>query len=464
MKKQHLFHLVMSFCLFLFLGSSLFAQTNDSTWTVSPDVPRVLDYQGMLTNPDGEPYNGTFTVTFTIINSKNDSVLFTETVNNLEVTDGLVHHLIGSVEDGLNPFIFQKATALRITVNNETLTPDVVIAPAPVALVALYADSLKGPLPQGPQGSAGPQGPEGPQGPQGPQGPPGAEPTPGTGIVIRGASGDTTHLFDPDGDVLHKGQGKFEGGLIVTGSDTAIVAYSPTGPAIVAIVGDTTERFRRAELAKAIADESRAIYAVNQDGSAVYAVSDNYNAITSISKTVAAIAGYSESSNGVSGNSNTGVAVAGKSESGSGVMGRSKTSDGVYGYSESSKGVNGESISDYGVYGSSQTSVGGVFYSRDDIGLYAKSDGVAAARFDGKVIINGEVDVKNSLQIADGEIILNATNGEIYARSFHTWDNLGQNTSGVPTTGDASFKSVSSTEGDGSAYWRWYSSNESQWA
>ena len=130
MKRKITFCLTCLFMLFA-MNYALFAQSFTSS-----DIPRIFDYQGILTNSQGEPYNGEFDLTFTIINVETNAVLYQETVENLQVENGLVHHLIGSVADTLNPFIFQNATALRIKINEETLAPDVAIAPAPVAMMA----------------------------------------------------------------------------------------------------------------------------------------------------------------------------------------------------------------------------------------------------------------------------------------------------------------------------------------
>ena len=145
MKKKLIRRFISGLFTVLLTANLLFAQSNNR---VSPDVPRIFDYQGILTNAEGNPYNGSFDITFAIINTNDQSVLFEELVENLQVTNGLIHHLIGSAADTLDPFIFQNATALRIKVNDETLSPDILIAPAPVALVALYADSLKHPISQ----------------------------------------------------------------------------------------------------------------------------------------------------------------------------------------------------------------------------------------------------------------------------------------------------------------------------
>lgn len=327
------------------LASSLLAQTQQQQKTtvtpqmVSPDVPRVLDYQGILTNPNGESYNGTFNITFTIINTKNDSVLFTETVQDLQVSDGLVHHLIGSVAGDLDPFIFQNSTALRIKVNDETLSPDVVIAPAPVALVALYADSLKGPLPQT----------------------------------------------------------SFSGKLSVSSTDTAIVAYSTTGPAIHAVSGGTGGMMSSSKRGSVHAR----INPVEEKNVGIYSYGYRY---------------------GVQGTNYH------ESETGAGVEGFGTKSTGVRGWSWYGTGVEGD--------------------CSDGIGVHGKSTNGEAGHFDGKVAIFGDLDIHGGkLYMAGGKVKID-TDGEIYAKSFHTSSDGGTtNTSGVNTDGEANFKSVSSTEG-----------------
>ena len=178
----------------------------------SPPVFRQFHYQGCLTKPNGDRYNGTFKVMFELIDLDTSpfQVLFSETVDQLTVNNGIFEHAIGSVDtvrNPLNPLIFQKRVALRLTVDGETLRPPIPIYPSPIAMVALYADSLKQPLPPGPAGADGIncwdlngngkkdpgedkngdgkwdandcQGPPGPKGPAGPAGPRGAKGAPG---------------------------------------------------------------------------------------------------------------------------------------------------------------------------------------------------------------------------------------------------------------------------------------------
>ncbi len=165
--KNSLLRMTTVFILLLFL-LNLKAQAQGRP---SPRVPRCIDYQGLLTRPDGTRYNGTFPVKFELIDLDSPTtVLFQETATALNVQNGIFQHAIGSVDtlgNRINPLIFQKRVGLRLTVGSEVLLPPIPIYPSPVAMVALYADSLKATLPPGPQGPPGPPGPQGPPGPPG---------------------------------------------------------------------------------------------------------------------------------------------------------------------------------------------------------------------------------------------------------------------------------------------------------
>ncbi|MCZ7557291.1 MAG: hypothetical protein M5R41_12900 [Bacteroidia bacterium] len=150
----------------------LLLHDNALAQTPSPPVRRQFHYQGCLTDAAGVKITGSRQVRFDIVDLDSNplDVLFSETVQSLTIENGIFEHVIGSVDTSGNPLpplIFQKRVALVLTVNGETLAPAIPIHPVPVAMVALYADSLKQPLPPGPQGPAGPPGPAGPMGPAG---------------------------------------------------------------------------------------------------------------------------------------------------------------------------------------------------------------------------------------------------------------------------------------------------------
>lgn len=110
---------------------------------VNVNLPRIFSYQGLLTNTDGTTYDGTYTVTFEITSSDEQQTLFTETVNSLEISNGLINHNIGSVAENLDPLIFHDPVKLLIIIDGDTLTPYTDITLVPIAMNSIYAQSLR---------------------------------------------------------------------------------------------------------------------------------------------------------------------------------------------------------------------------------------------------------------------------------------------------------------------------------
>ena len=150
--QRYTIHVLILFALLLCCVPPATAQQQPA----SPDVPRQFHYQGCLTDAAGNRISGTKAIRFEIIDLDTSPfvVLFDETATNVVVNDGLFEHNIGSI-NALPPLIFQKRVGIRLTVDGETLNPPVPILPSPVAMVALYADSLKQSIPAGKDGTDG---------------------------------------------------------------------------------------------------------------------------------------------------------------------------------------------------------------------------------------------------------------------------------------------------------------------
>jgi hypothetical protein len=144
-------------------------------------APQLLNYQGRLTNPAGQPRNGSFPMTFTILGGPSG---WTE-AQNVNVSNGFFSVLLGSVTPfpadlflGGSSDSFGPVRMLRVTVSGETLTPDIRIVSAAWAIGTVAGPT--GPTgPSGAPGSTGPTGPTGPIGPLGSTGPTGAAGTTG---------------------------------------------------------------------------------------------------------------------------------------------------------------------------------------------------------------------------------------------------------------------------------------------
>jgi hypothetical protein len=118
------------------------------------------------------------------------------------------------------------------------------------------------------------------------------------------------------------------------------------------------------------------VTATNAAGIGVKGVSPNGPGVYGTSTTAFGVQGLSQNAYGVSGNSTTQAGVWGSSNNNVGVLGSSTSGVGVNGISVSSNGVNGLSTSGIGVYGS--------------------SSGGLAGRFDGNVVIQGNLTVSGS--------------------------------------------------------------------
>ena len=141
-------------------------------------VPKKINYQGVLTDSLGVPVDGIFQMIFAIYDVATDvSPLWSET-RAVDVTNGKYSVMLG----GSVPIALTEAKPywLEITVEGEKMTPRVEIASVLYTLFPEEADGPQGPPgPQGPQGEPGPQGPQGETGPQGIQGDPGPQGIPG---------------------------------------------------------------------------------------------------------------------------------------------------------------------------------------------------------------------------------------------------------------------------------------------
>jgi hypothetical protein len=112
--------------------------------------------------------------------------------------------------------------------------------------------------------------------------------------------------------------------------------------------------------------------------------------------TQAGVLGVSPSGAGVQGTSTTGFGVQGLSQNAYGVSGNSTTQAGVWGSSSSNVGVLGTSTSGVGVSGISSSSNGVNALSTSGIGIYAACTGGQAGRFEGDVLVIGNLTVTGS--------------------------------------------------------------------
>jgi hypothetical protein len=108
--------------------------------TARANAPGEINYQGKLTDAQGNPLTGTQTLKFEIFNNSagTGNALYTDTQSNVTVTNGLFNVVIGggALPNAINPQTFAggKDFWLRVTVGGTVLQPLQKLAATPFAL------------------------------------------------------------------------------------------------------------------------------------------------------------------------------------------------------------------------------------------------------------------------------------------------------------------------------------------
>ena len=140
-----------------FLGKSVIC-TLSATWLgtaldlFAQDAPRLLNYQGRLTDAAGQPRNGNFAMSFRIVDAGGASLGWAETQPGIVVNNGFFSVLLGKVTP-LTAAVFTGPPVdaygavrfLEVTVAGETLAPNIRIVSAAWAIAGA----------SGPTGAAG---------------------------------------------------------------------------------------------------------------------------------------------------------------------------------------------------------------------------------------------------------------------------------------------------------------------
>lgn len=246
-----------------FLGRSL-VLTLSATWVGTAldawgqNAPLLLNYQGRLTDPAGQPRNGNFSMGFRLVDASGAALGWAETQAGIVVNNGFFSVLLGKVTP-LSAALFQGPPVdaygpqrfLEVTVGGETLAPNARIVSAawaiatPVGPTGAAGTSVPGPTGaqgavgptgssgSGPTGAAGPTGVTGPAGPSG-SGPTGAQgPTGTTGptgtVGTTGATG-VQGATGPTGAAGGTGSAGSVGPTGPTGTPGPTGSIGPTGP------------------------------------------------------------------------------------------------------------------------------------------------------------------------------------------------------------------------------------------
>jgi hypothetical protein len=226
-----------------FIGKTIVLTVSASSFVsvlevFASDIPLLLTYQGRLTDNNGAPKNGPFEIVFRVVDGTNRPLPLASPWQEIHaavtVRDGFLNVLLGSVtpfpsglfngppKDTTGPVRF-----LQVTVDGETLTPNLRIVSSAFAIVTEQGTPLRGPT--GPKGDRGPTGATGKTttGPTGPKGTTGKGTTGAAGAT--GASG-TAGPTGPSGATGTAGQTGSTGPAGTTGASGATGAAGATGP------------------------------------------------------------------------------------------------------------------------------------------------------------------------------------------------------------------------------------------
>lgn len=137
--------------LFLFTVFNFFDDTNNNSRLalriISPlplnaeAVPKVISYQGRLTNDTGNLINGSYNMQFSLYDSLTGGNLIwgPETQNNVPVSDGIFNAYIGSVTS-IAGIDFSKRYWLQLNVSGSDFSPRIQLSAVPYSFNSYYLD------------------------------------------------------------------------------------------------------------------------------------------------------------------------------------------------------------------------------------------------------------------------------------------------------------------------------------
>lgn len=126
----------MSFIVLLAIGNNMEVQSA---------VPHLFNYQGKLTDHNGQPVTGTVSVIFAIYDAATGgTLLWNETHGSVTVTNGLFNVILGSTSPIQDSVLNGRERYFEITVDGQPITPRQQIVSVLFALKAKDAETLEG--------------------------------------------------------------------------------------------------------------------------------------------------------------------------------------------------------------------------------------------------------------------------------------------------------------------------------
>jgi hypothetical protein len=204
------------------------------------NAPLLMTYQGRLSSPSGVPRNGAFAITFRMVDASGGGLPaaapWQESHPSVAVVNGFFSVQLGSITAlteamfaGAPADVFGAVRFMQVTVNGETLTPNLRINSA--AYVITTPQGVAGPTgAQGMAGATGPTGGIGSIGPTGATGSAGAAGVAGvTGVAGPTGAAGVAGAVGATGPTGAAGAAGATGAAGVTGATGATGAAGPTG-------------------------------------------------------------------------------------------------------------------------------------------------------------------------------------------------------------------------------------------
>jgi hypothetical protein len=113
-----------------------------SAWSA---VPTSMNYQGRLTDPDGNPLTGTYEMTFFLLDApSNGTIVWSENQPSVTVTDGIYNVQLGSVSNPFSPnlFVLYDELYLEVHIDSETLAPRQPVTSTAFSMKAAVAETV----------------------------------------------------------------------------------------------------------------------------------------------------------------------------------------------------------------------------------------------------------------------------------------------------------------------------------
>jgi hypothetical protein len=109
---------------------------------VFSQVPKLINYQGKLTNPSGVAVDGTATITFRFYSlPTGGTIMWSENHPAVDVNRGLFDVILGSVTPFSDTLRFNRPYYLELVVDGEVMNPRQSFSSVPYSMRSVYADS-----------------------------------------------------------------------------------------------------------------------------------------------------------------------------------------------------------------------------------------------------------------------------------------------------------------------------------